>query len=335
MPDTTSQDLAEESRAAAIREAERDKAQRRTRSKWLTGLAALVALGAIAGGAYYWFQAAHYVSTDNAYVGADTAAITPLVGGPVAEVLVRETEAVEAGQVLVILDDADARLALTRAQSDLAAAEADATRTRLDLSRRRALSSDGAVSADEITAAQNAYASARAALAAARAEVEQAELDLSRMTIRAPVAGIVSDKNVQIGQRVEAGRPLMVIAPVAEAFVDANFKENQLRRVEIGQPVMLTSDLYGDRVEYHGVVEGFSGGTGSAFSLIPAQNASGNWIKVIQRVPVRISLDAAELAEHPLRVGLSMHARIDISEPGVEEAPTQQQAAAAQNQEQR
>lgn len=136
---------------------------------------------------------------------------------------------------------------------------------------------------------------------------------LARTTIRAPIAGVVTQRSVQVGQRVAAGVPLMIIAPIAQAYVDANFKEIQLRRVAVGQPVTLHADLYGDGVTYHGVVAGLGGGTGAAFSLIPAQNASGNWIKVVQRVPVRIRLDPRELQAHPLRVGLSMTASIDVS----------------------
>lgn len=284
------------------------------RKRMLAILGGAVALGLVGFGAYWLIHASHFVSTDNAYVGADTAQVTPLVSAPVARVLVSETQTVAAGDVLVELDDSDARLEVAEARATLAGAQADLERTRIDLTRRQDLVSGGAVSGDELNAARNAYATARAALAAAQARLETAELALSRMTIRAPIAGVVSDKNVQVGQRVEAGEPLMVIAPVGEAFVDANFKETQLRRVAIGQPVMLHADLYGDGVDYHGRVTGLSGGTGAAFSLIPAQNASGNWIKVSQRVPVRIMLDPQELAEHPLRVGMSMTARIDVRE---------------------
>jgi membrane fusion protein (multidrug efflux system) len=126
--------------------------------------------------------------------------------------------------------------------------------------------------------------------------------------------GIVSKKTVEVGQQVQAGAPLMSVAPIQAAYVDANFKEVQLKKVRPGQPVTLTSDLYGGGVVFHGRVRGLAGGTGSAFSLIPAQNASGNWIKVVQRVPVRIDLDPRELAQHPLRVGLSMKAKIDVSD---------------------
>lgn len=283
------------------------------RNSMLLGLAAIVVLSLVGYGVYWFAHASRFQSTDNAYVGADTAQVTPLVSAPVARVLVGETQTVEAGDVLVELDPADARLALAEARAQMAQARSDHTRAQVDLSRRRALAPGGAVSGDELTSAQNAFAASGAAVEAARARLETAQLALSRMTIRAPVAGIVSDKNVHVGQRVEAGAPLMMIAPVADAYVDANFKENQLRDVAIGQPVTLHADIYGDKITYHGRVAGLAGGTGSAFSLIPAQNASGNWIKVIQRVPVRITLDPAELKEHPLRVGMSMTAKIDVS----------------------
>ncbi|PXA87838.1 EmrA/EmrK family multidrug efflux transporter periplasmic adaptor subunit, partial [Caulobacter sp. D4A] len=148
-------------------------------------------------------------------------------------------------------------------------------------------------------------------VAAARAKVEQAQLDLSRTVIRAPIDGVVAKRNVQIGQRVAAGSPVMQVVPIGAAYVDANFKEGQLRKVKIGQPVELEADLYGGSVKYHGKVAGLSGGTGAAFALIPAQNATGNWIKVVQRLPVRVAIDPTDLKAHPLRVGLSMKATID------------------------
>jgi membrane fusion protein (multidrug efflux system) len=131
--------------------------------------------------------------------------------------------------------------------------------------------------------------------------------------IRAPIDGVITRRNVQIGQRVAPGTALMLIVPIGQLYVDANFKEGQLDRVKVGQQVTLTSDLYGGDVEYHGKVVGLSGGTGSSFALIPAQNATGNWIKVVQRLPVRVALDPKELQAHPLRVGLSMDAEIDVS----------------------
>ena len=129
--------------------------------------------------------------------------------------------------------------------------------------------------------------------------------------VRAPIDGVVTNRQVQVGQRIAAGAPIMTLVPVAAAYVDANFKESQLRQVKVGQPVELTSDFYGSKVVYHGRVGGFAGGTGAAFALIPAQNATGNWVKVVQRLPVRVVLDPKELRAHPLRVGLSMRATID------------------------
>jgi membrane fusion protein (multidrug efflux system) len=229
--------------------------------------------------------------------------------------------------------------------ADVARAKSDLDRARTDLDRRQALSASGAVSGDELTNAKNHYAEAQAALAqaaagrraalgqreansvlisgvsldqnpevaAAQARLDAAQLALDRTVVRAPAAGEVSKKQVEPGQQAVVGVALMSIVPTTHAFVDANFKEVQLEKVRPGQPVTLTSDLYGSSVKFHGKVRGLTGGTGAAFSLIPAQNASGNWIKVVQRVPVRIDLDPKELAEHPLRLGLSMKAHVDIS----------------------
>jgi membrane fusion protein (multidrug efflux system) len=346
---------------------------RARRRRLLQMLAAVVAVAAVLYGAWELLFAGSTVSTDNAYVGADSAQVTPLVAGPVAKVLVAETQVVAAGDPLVILDDSDARIAVAQAeaqlgqaerkvrgyaanddayvaqaaarQADIARARGDLERARTDLKRREALAASGAVSGDELTAARNAFATAQAALnqalanaqategareanrvliegtpleqnpevAAARARLDAARLALSRTVLRAPIAGVIAKKAVQVGQQVQVGQPLMAVVPIADAYVDANFKEGQLRRVRVGQPALLTADLYGGKVTYHGRVAGLSGGTGSAFSLIPAQNASGNWIKVVQRLPVRIRLDPKELAQHPLRVGLSMNAEIDVS----------------------
>jgi membrane fusion protein (multidrug efflux system) len=346
------------------------KARRRRMLIWL---AILVVVGAVLYGLYAFIFSGKTVSTDNAYVGAEVAQVTPLIAGPVAKVLARETELVKAGQPLVILDDADARIAVEQAEAalgqaerkvqgygandtalagqlaardaDIARAKADLDRARTDLDRRQALSTSGAVSGDELTNAKNKFAEAQAALAqaqasraaaagnreanrvliagvsldrnpevaAAKARLDAAQLMLARTVLRAPVDGVVSKKQVEVGQQVAVGAPLMAIVPAAEAYVDANFKEVQLAKVHPGQSATLTSDLYGSKVKFHGKVRGLSGGTGSAFSLIPAQNASGNWIKVVQRLPVRIDLDPKELAQHPLRVGLSMKASVDIS----------------------
>src|SRR4029453_15522787 len=136
---------------------------------------------------------------------------------------------------------------------------------------------------------------------------------LQRTIIRPPVSGILSRRQVQVGQGLQAGAVLMVVVPVQSAYVDANFKEVELADVRPGQQVTLTSDLYGEDVEFHGRVVGFPRGTGAAFALVPAQNATGNWIKVVQRLPVRVALEPRELAAHPLRVGLSMNVDVDVS----------------------
>jgi len=143
--------------------------------------------------------------------------------------------------------------------------------------------------------------------------VRNAYITLARTELPAPVAGFVARRNVQLGQRVSPGSALMAVVPLNQVWVDANFKEPQLERMRVGQPVRLTADLYGTRVMFHGSVAGFGAGTGAAFSLLPAQNATGNWIKIVQRVPVRIALDAREVAAHPLQIGLSMKADVDVS----------------------
>jgi membrane fusion protein (multidrug efflux system) len=188
----------------------------------------------------------------------------------------------------------------------------------INLKRRAALIESGSVSGDELTQAQNSMNAgkanldgAKAAIAQTKARVEQARIDLERTVVRAPVDGIVSKRQVQLGQRVQAGTPLLSVVPVQDMHVDANFKEVQLDKVRIGQQVKLHADIYGNSVTYKGTVEGFSGGSGTAFSAIPAQNATGNWIKVVQRLPVRIKLDPTELQRNPLKVGLSMSAEID------------------------
>ena len=208
------------------------------------------------------------------------------------------------------------------------------------------LGSTGAVSGEELQHARDAVKSAQASLLAAQqqlaatrarvdnttledhpqvrdaaAAVRNAYLQLSRTELPAPVAGFVARRNVQLGQRVGPGAALMAVVPLDQVWVDANFKEPQLARMRVGQPVKLTADLYGTKILYHGTVAGFGAGTGSAFSLLPAQNATGNWIKIVQRVPVRIALDAREVAAHPLQIGLSMKADVDVSQGGDGRAP--------------
>ena len=347
--------------------------KRSTRRKALTILAAVVVVGGLAWAAYEWLVASHYESTDNAYVQGNVIQITPQVGGTVMAILADDTDFVKAGQPLVKLDPADAKVALDQAnanlaqtvrqvrmlyanngalaaqvalrQTDVGRAQADITRASDDLDRRQQLVGNGAVSKEELNHAQTQLANARSAMSAAQAgvnaareqltsnqamtegtsvdlhpsvqaaaaKVREAWLATQRASLPAPVDGYVAKRTVQLGQRVAAGAPLMSIIPLKQVWVDANFKEVQLRQIRLGQPVKLTADLYGKKVEYDGTVAGLGAGTGAAFALLPAQNATGNWIKVVQRVPVRIELDMRQIAANPLRVGLSMDAKVDVS----------------------
>ncbi|MEM4986807.1 HlyD family efflux transporter periplasmic adaptor subunit [Collimonas sp. H4R21] len=251
----------------------------------------------------------------------------------------------------VALDQAEAQLAQTVRQvrtlfvnnnalvSNVTARTSELDRARADLARRQQLISTGAVSKEELDHAKVAVQGAEAALQAAReqlasnrvltdhtsveqhpnvqnaaAQVRNAYINLARTTLLAPTTGYVAKRSVQVGQRVAAGTPLLSIVPLNALWVDANFKEVQINNMRIGQPVSLKSDLYGSKIEYHGKVVGLAAGTGSAFALLPAQNASGNWIKIVQRIPVRISLDPKDLESHPLRIGVSMDATVDIAQ---------------------
>ncbi|CAM2187274.1 multidrug efflux pump membrane fusion protein EmrA [Paraburkholderia sacchari] len=224
-------------------------------------------------------------------------------------------------------------------QAQVAVRQADLSRAQDDLRRRMQVAQTGAVSQEEISHARDTVKSAQAALEAAQqqlaanraltanttianhpnvmaaaAKVRDAYLANARNTLPAPVTGYVAKRSVQVGQRVSPGTPLMSVVPLNAVWVDANFKEVQLKHMRIGQPVEMTADVYGSSVVYHGKVVGFSAGTGSAFSLLPAQNATGNWIKVVQRLPVRIVLDPEELKKHPLRIGLSMQVDVNIKD---------------------
>ena len=262
---------------------------------------------------YYVLVASHHVTTDNAYVNAEIAQVAPSVGGTIQAIHYHDTQAVKQGDVLVEIDPTDARLALDRAEAELARVEVEQHRAEIDYKRREALIKSGSVSGEELSNSDTSLRAAQANVAAAKAAVAQAQVDLERTTVKAPIGGVVARRQVQLGQRVPAGTMLMAIVPVDQLHVDANFKEVQLKKVKVGQPAEVVSDLYGSDVVYRGTVVGLAGGTGAAFAVIPAQNATGNWIKVVQRLPVRIALDPEQLAEHPLQVGLSMHVDINIS----------------------
>jgi membrane fusion protein (multidrug efflux system) len=247
----------------------------------------------------------------------------------------------------VALDEAETHLAVTvrsvrglfATTAQLAAAQGirqtDLDTAQQDLARRERLAGSGAISGEELQHARDAVSAAKSGLLAAQqqfaadharidgtqiedhpevqaaaAAVHSAYLTLARTQLPAPVAGFVAHRNVQLGQRVGPGTVLMAVVPLNQVWVDANFKELQLQNIRVGQPAILQADLYGSSVEYHGTVAGFSAGTGASFALLPAQNATGNWIKVVQRLPVRIILDPKDLAAHPLQVGLSMRVKV-------------------------
>jgi len=348
---------------------------------------------AVPAGGYYGFQAwvhyATYVSTDNAYVQAGMAQITPRLQGTVTEVLVGENWWVKPGQVLLRLDPQDyaVRLAETTAtlararetvdqlfaavavteerrkavqsqiraaQAEVAAAQAEFHQAELDFQRAKQLVEERVIPEQRFDRAKTQYDTAlsrlharqqqleeakkteatrvrefeqaRAALGSAtagersehsivkqaEATVRAAELNLSYCTLVAPIEGIVSRKAIEVGQRVQPGQPLMAVVPLHKVYIEANYKETQLTQVRVGQPAEIRADIYPHHV-YRGTVESISGGTGAAFSLLPPENATGNWVKVVQRLPVKITLEEPPPPDLPLRVGLSVDVSINIS----------------------
>ena len=367
-----------------------DEQPRSAKKKWLVALVLLI--GLLVGGYYglgAWKHAATHVSTDNAYVQADMAQITPRVHGTVIDVLIHENWWVKPGQVLVRLDTRDyevrlneAKAALTRAresvdqlfaavavaderrratqaqiqtaQAEVAVAQAEFHQAELDFHRAQQLAEEQIIPAQRFDQAKTQYDAARSRLHAkqqqleeakqnettrkretdqaraalgntvtdersehslvkqAEAAVHEAELNLSYCTLVAPMEGMVSRKAIEVGQRVQPGQALMALLPLHKVYIEANYKETQLTDVRVGQPVEIRADVYPDHV-YRGTVESLSGGTGAAFSLLPPENATGNWVKVVQRLPVKITLTEPPPPDLPLRVGLSVEASIDIS----------------------
>lgn len=367
-----------------------DEQPRSTKKKWVGLLLLLIGLP-VAGyyGVAAWKHATTHVATDNAYVQADMAQITPRVEGTVTEVPVHENWWVKPGQVLVQLDtrDAEVRLAeakalLTRAhesvdqlfaavavaddrhratqskiqtaQAEIAVAQAEFHQAELDFHRAQQLVTEQIIATRQFDQAKTQYDAARSRLHAkqqeleeakqnattggreteharaalgttltgersehslvkqAEAAVREAELNLSYCTLVAPMEGMVSRKAIEVGQRVQPGQALMALLPLHKVYIEANYKETQLTHVRVGQPVEIRADVYPDHV-YHGIVESLSGGTGAAFSLLPPENATGNWVKVVQRLPIKITLTEPPPPDLPLRVGLSVEAAIDIS----------------------
>jgi len=333
-------------------------------------VAALVGLLLIGGGIVWWIDGQRYEKTDNAFVEADTTNVAPQLSGRVVEVLVADNQTVQAGQILVRLDDADQKAELAQAQANLQAAiaavgnvDAQAAQEQATIAARAAavtqahaqanlanaeverygkLAAEGWVSQQRIQTqqataetARASVAQARAALVAeqrtagvlgsareqgvaaveqARARLEQAQVALDRTVIRAPVAGVVGARSVRVGQYVNAGAQMLSIVPMRDAYVVANFKETQLDRMRIGQDVEITADAFPDR-KIHGRIDSFAPATGSEFALIPVENATGNFTKITQRVPVRIAVARNE-GGLALRPGLSLEVRVDLKSEG-------------------
>ncbi len=325
----------------------------------------MIAIAAFASGLLIWFlywviHGRFHESTDDAYVNGNMILITPQQPGIVTMLLADNTQIVEPGQPLALLDRHDYALGLEQAQANLASAVRDVVqlfltveelkakqavalahyeRAKLDCEHRSHLVGDGSVSLEEFQHSELTFAAAAASFEEVaremekamaevahttvsthprveqkKAELKTAFLGLHRCTIRAPVRGIITQRSAQVGQWTRANDPLMALVPLDQIWVDANCREVSLKHVRMGQPVELFSDMYGRGETFHGVVVGLNPGTGSVFSILPPQNATGNWIKIVQRVPIKISLDLDEIKVRPLLLGLSMTAVIDTHE---------------------
>ena len=358
-PSTDSANKGPEPQAGAVPPATKSEPSaphRKSHRRLIVFLILFLAIAAIAL-AYFFRLDIPYRWTDDAYVHGNEVFLVPRVTSTVVAINADDTDLVQKGQPVVVLDDSDAKVALLQAEGALGDAmrkvcqfyvnvvelKANVEAQKIALVRaeddyqRRLTAQSGTVSVEETTHARQAEDSARDLLAVAEQElgaaqaltdntdlehhptvlqaeanVLDADLSLQRTTINAPETGYVVQRNVEVGQRVTPGTALLAIIPLDQIWVDANFKEAELRFVRIGQPVRLKSDFYGDSVEYKGHVVGLAPSTGAAFSLLPPDEGSGNWIKIIQRVPVRIFLDDnKDLEKYPLRIGLSMRVTID------------------------
>jgi membrane fusion protein (multidrug efflux system) len=297
----------------------------------------------------YWFiESSHYESTDNAYVSAPQLQISSQVEGTISAVLVSETQEVKAGELLFKIDNTESKIASEIADADLMKAirtvrsnvlmakvkKQELERTKLDYERRLSLQGVAAYSADELAhyksqfdLAQTAYSQSlenadgivnlgqvanHPDVLRAAGLSKKSYVALLRADVIAPAQAVVARRMAQVGQRVSPGVPLAALILSDVMWVDANFKEDQLSKMRIGQSVQLEADVYGNKVNFVGTVSGFSPGTGSSLAILPAQNATGNWVKVVQRLPVRVAIDPEVLKKYPLRVGLTMTAKVDI-----------------------
>ena len=330
------------------------------RKKGLSIFILLLLLIAIGSAAYWFFFIKGFEETEDAYVSGNQVMVSAQVAGNISKINVDNMDPVQAGNVLLELDDTNAKLSFEQAKSNLANAvrqvsqlnytvkqlksavranEITLAQAQGNLNRRVQLVKDGAIDKESFQHAKEAVELAKANLTTSQNQLEanqallldgplseqpqiqsavsnlkQAWLNLERTKIRSPIKGYVARRNAQVGQAVSVGGALMAVVTTDQMWLDANFKETQLTHMRIGQPVEIHFDLYGKDKTFNGKVVGIEMGTGSAFSLLPTQNATGNWIKVVQRVPVRIQLDPQQLAENPLRIGLSATVKVNVTD---------------------
>ena len=341
-----------------IQNSSNNKSQQR--KKGLSIFILLLLLISVGSAAYWYFFIKGFEETEDAYVSGNQVMVSAQVAGNISKINVDNMDPVQAGDVLLELDDTNAKLSFEQAKSNLANAvrqisqlnytvkqlksavranEITLAQAQGNLNRRVQLVKDGAIDKESFQHAKEAVELAKANLTTSQNQLEanqallldgplseqpqiqsavsnlkQAWLNLERTKIRSPIKGYVARRNAQVGQAVSVGGALMAVVTTDQMWLDANFKETQLTHMRIGQPVKIHFDLYGKDKTFDGKVVGIEMGTGSAFSLLPTQNATGNWIKVVQRVPVRIQLDPQQLAENPLRIGLSATVKVDVSD---------------------
>ena len=330
------------------------------RKKGLSIFILLLLLISIGSAAYWYFFIKGFEETEDAYVSGNQVMVSAQVAGNISKINVDNMDPVQAGDVLLELDDTNAKLSFEQAKSNLANAvrqvsqlnytvkqlksavranEITLAQAQGNLNRRVQLVKDGAIDKESFQHAKEAVELAKANLTTSQnqlganqallldgplseqpqiqsavSNLKQAWLNLERTKIRSPIKGYVARRNAQVGQAVSVGGALMAVVTTEQMWLDANFKETQLTHMRIGQPVKIHFDLYGKDKTFDGKVIGIEMGTGSAFSLLPTQNATGNWIKVVQRVPVRIQLDPQQLAENPLRIGLSATVKVNVTD---------------------
>jgi membrane fusion protein (multidrug efflux system) len=272
---------------------------------------ALLLVAAAVIGYRFWRNSVEFESTDDAYVGAHTVDISAEIAGQVDKVLVENNQHVDAGTPLFQLDRRPYELALAKAQADLAQREAELALAERTNTRDQRLVRQGFLSKEGAETAATQARTAGAAVEAARAAVAQAKLDLERTRISAPAQGVIANLSLRPGEAVQPRVPLFSLIGDREYWVDANFKETQLKNVHPGQRATVTLDMYPDHA-FHGVVESLSGGAGTAFSLLPPENATGNWVKVTQRVPVRVRIVDPD-PRYPLRIGTSAKVEVRVA----------------------